>query len=50
MNKKYWNQLNLFGKLSDEFVKHLIRHSYNKVVKKLSRKVKDEKEIKLLSE
>lgn len=50
MNKKYWNQLNLLGKLSDEFVKHLIRHSYNEVVKKLSRKLKDEKEIKLLSE
>lgn len=33
MNKKYWNQLNLLGKLSDEFVKHLIRHSYNEVVK-----------------
>lgn len=33
MNKKYWNQLNLLGKLSDEFVKHHIRHSYNEVVK-----------------
>ena len=50
MNKKYWNQLNLFGTLSDELVKHLIRHSYNEVVKKLPRKVKDEKNIKLLSE
>ena len=50
MNKKYWNQLNLFETLTDELVKHLIRHSYNEVIKKLSRKVKDEKNIQLLSE
>lgn len=50
MNKKHWNQLNLFGTLTDELVKHLIRHSYNEVVKKLSRKVKDEKNIELLNE
>lgn len=50
MNKRYWNQLNLFATLPDELVKHLIRHSYNEVVKKLPRKVKDEKNIGLLSE
>ena len=49
MNKKYWNQLNLFGQLRDEQVKYLIRHSYNEVVKKLPRKVKEEKNIGLLS-
>ena len=49
MNKKYWNQLNLFGQLRDELVKYLIRHSYNEVVKKLPRKVKEEKNIGLLS-
>ena len=49
MNKKYWNQLNLFGQLRDELVKYLIRHSYNEVVKKLPRKVKEEKSIGLLS-
>ena len=47
MNKKYWNQLNLFGQLRDELVKYLIRHSYNEVVKKLPRKVKEEKNIGL---
>lgn len=50
MNKRYWNQLNLFGTLPDKLVKHLIRHSYNEVVKKLPRKIKDEKNIGLLSE
>lgn len=49
MNKKYWNQLNLFGALQDELIKHLIRHSYNEVVKKLPRRVKDDKNIDLLS-
>ena len=48
MNKKHWNQVNLFGTLPNEFVKHLIRHSYNEVIKKLPRKIKDEKGIKLL--
>ena len=33
MNKKYWNQLNLYGQLSDTLVKQLIRHSYSEVVK-----------------
>ena len=42
MNKKYWNQLNLFGSLHDDLVKSLIRHSYNEVVKKLPRKVRTE--------
>ena len=50
MNKRYWNQLNLFVTLPDKLVKHLIRHSYNEVVKKLPRKIKDEKNIGLLSE
>lgn len=45
MNKKYWNQLNLFGHLSDELIKSLIRHSYSEVVKKLPRKTKAENEI-----
>lgn len=48
MNKKHWNQINLYGALPDELVKHLIRHSYNEVVKKLPRKVKDKKKIGLL--
>lgn len=35
MNKRHWNQLNLFGHLSDELVCSLIRHSYALVVQKL---------------
>lgn len=34
MNKKHWNQLNLYGSLPDSLVFSLIRHSYNQVVKK----------------
>lgn len=49
MNKKYWNQLNLFGTLHNELIKNLICHSYNEVIKKLPHKVKDEKNINLLS-
>ena len=49
MNKKYWNQLNLFGSLPDGLVKHLIVHSYNEVVRKLPRKVRDERHIAPLS-
>lgn len=48
MNKKYWNQINLFGKLQDELIKHLICHSYNEVVKKIPRKIKEEHNIKPL--
>lgn len=41
-NKKYWNQVKLRGRLSDEFIKSLIRHSYSEVVKKLPKRVKSE--------
>ena len=41
MNKKHWNQINLFGILSDELIRHLICHSYSEVVKKLPRKQRD---------
>ena len=40
MNKKYWNQLDTFGSLSDTLIKQLINHSYSEVVKKLSLKLK----------
>lgn len=39
-NKKYWNQVDLYGCLKDEFVKSLIRHSYSEVVKKLPKSVR----------
>ena len=37
-NKKYWNQVNLYGTLEDDFIQALIRHSYSEVVKKLKKK------------
>ena len=49
MNKKYWNQLDLFGTLRDDLIKKLICHSFNEVVKKLPHKVKEEKNIRPLS-
>lgn len=42
MNKKHWNQLNLFGTLPDDLICSLIRHSYNQVVLKMPRKYRDE--------
>jgi predicted DNA-binding protein (MmcQ/YjbR family) len=41
-NKKYWNQLRIPSRLSDELVRGLIRHSYSEAVKKLTKKVKTE--------
>jgi predicted DNA-binding protein (MmcQ/YjbR family) len=35
MNKRHWNQINLFGYLSEELICSLIRHSYSLVVQKL---------------
>lgn len=48
MNKKYWNQLNIFGSLSDKLIQNLIRHSYNEVVKKIPKKTRLEKQIGFL--
>lgn len=39
MNKKYWNQVDIFGELPDEFIYSLIRHSYAQVVKKFPKRV-----------
>ena len=36
-NKKYWNQVNLYGHLDDELIRSLIRHSYREVVRKLKK-------------
>lgn len=38
MNKRYWNQLNLFSSLSDSLVETLIIHSYNEVIGKMSKR------------
>ena len=42
MNKKHWNQLDLEGLLPDNLIQSLIRHSYDLVVKKLSRKTREQ--------
>ncbi len=42
MNKKYWNQVNLFGSLGDAFLQDLVRHSYEQVVAKFPRKKKEQ--------
>lgn len=38
MNKRYWNQIDLYGGLSDDFIRSLVRHSYSEVVKKIPRR------------
>lgn len=40
MNKKHWNQISMTGFLTDELIRSLIRHSYQEVVKKLPKKIK----------
>lgn len=41
-NKKYWNQLSMTGSLPESLVRHLIRHSYSEVVRKLPRKLREQ--------
>ena len=50
MNKKHWNQLNIFGSLTDTLIRSLICHSYNEVIKKMPRKLKEETGISILSD
>lgn len=40
MSKKHWNTVNFEGSLSDEFLKSLIDHSYDSVVKKLPKSIR----------
>ena len=41
-NKKYWNQIAItHGDVPDALIRSLIDHSYNEVVKKLPRKLRD---------
>lgn len=42
MNKRHWNQLSLYGSLSDELITRLINHSYAEVVKKLPKHIRNE--------
>ncbi len=41
-NKQHWNGVNLRGAISDQLLKEWIDHSYNLVVKGLSRKDREE--------
>ncbi len=41
-NKKYWNQVSLRGDIDDRFIRSLIDHSYEEVLKKFTRKVRKE--------
>lgn len=41
-NKKYWNKVRLSPTVSRELVEELIIHSYDEVVNKLPKKVKEE--------
>jgi predicted DNA-binding protein (MmcQ/YjbR family) len=50
MNKRHWNQLNLFGMLSNRLVEHLICHSYNEVVKKIPKRTKAELGLQCVAE
>ena len=50
MNKKHWNQLNLTGALPDSSVRRLIIHSYNEVVKKLTKRTRMEMGISIMKE
>ena len=50
MNKKHWNQLNLTGALPDSLVRRLIIHSYNEVVKKLTKRTRMEMGISIMKE
>ena len=40
MNKRHWNQINLFGYLSEELICSLIRHSYSLLVQKLPKAIR----------
>lgn len=42
MNKKHWNTVYLERELSDNLIKDLIDHSYDLVVKGLSKRLKEE--------
>ncbi len=41
-NKKYWNQIRLMGEVSDTLILSLIDHSYDEVLMKFTRKMRQE--------
>lgn len=42
MNKNHWNTVNFEGKLPEKFLKELIQHSYDQVIKGLPKKKREE--------
>lgn len=42
MSKKHWNTISLEGELDDDFLRGLVDHSYDLVVSKLTKKLKEE--------
>jgi len=42
MNKKLWNSVNTDGSVSDEKIRNLIDHSYDLVISKLPKKLREE--------
>lgn len=45
MNKKHWNTVDMEGSLDEKFILEMIDHSYDMVVKGLTKKLKAELEI-----
>ena len=43
-NKKYWNQVFLDGDADDRLIKHLMDHSYEEVINKFTKKMRNEYE------
>lgn len=41
-NKKFWNQVSLMGSISDQLIFSLIDHSYEEVLKKFTKKLRQE--------
>ncbi len=44
-NKKYWNQVHFNGAADDALIRSLIEHSYQEVVKKFTKKMRQEYEL-----
>ncbi len=44
MNKKHWNSVSMMGRLSDGQIKEWVDHSYDLVVKGLTKKLREELE------
>lgn len=48
MNKKHWNTLTLDGSIPEDLVQDLVRHSYELVIKSLSKQKRDSLKYKVV--